>query len=258
MEDPILLWKLDKSFVGNEPKWINGRVEIVAAEDIDEYRIEIQAVRGKNDLGFIAADDFVLADVAICEFTPEAAKPSTTTATTTTTTKITTQPTEPWCAKLYQHGSYQEPMQEVGVTSGQSLKDESLDNQISSIKVNYGCIFNGYDGYELDTLLVSTGNDVNLVGPEGPGHNDMISSYTCMCNGKLTFFETFWLLLGTQCGSTTYLQKLRKSTSRATFTSNFFYNFQKIFCVILNKMNVNGKVSPTTKITFTSGRGLLL
>ena len=55
-------------------------------------------------------------------------------------------------------------MVEVGETNGQSLKDDETDNQISSLKVNNGCIFQGYDGYELDTLLISTQNDIDNLG----------------------------------------------------------------------------------------------
>ena len=102
VEDPILLWQLDESFATRN-QWIKGRVEIVAPDSIEEYRIEVQAVRGLNENGFIAVDDFTLADLCdICEcmLIPNEANPPTTTTPAATTTTSSTEPTEPPDCKL--------------------------------------------------------------------------------------------------------------------------------------------------------------
>ena len=92
-EDPVLFWQLGEFVDPDKPEWIKGQFEISAnPEEIEEYRIEFQAVRGSNEMGYIAIDDIDFLQTESCEFKPEAAKPI---ITTTTTTPTTPQPTEP-------------------------------------------------------------------------------------------------------------------------------------------------------------------
>lgn len=92
IDDPVLKWEIDSSYMdAQNPQWIKGQFEI-KAENIREYRMEFQAIRGSSESGFIAIDDLDFLGVSLCEFRPEAAKP--TTATTTTSTTPSTTPAQ--------------------------------------------------------------------------------------------------------------------------------------------------------------------
>jgi hypothetical protein len=55
-------------------------------------KIEMQAIRGSNDMGYIAIDNLDMIQIGLCPFEPKEAIPTTTTSTTSPTTP---EPTEP-------------------------------------------------------------------------------------------------------------------------------------------------------------------
>lgn len=87
-EDPVLFWSLENP----EERWMKGSFEI-NADNVEEYRVQFQAIRGSNSQGFIVLDDLDFLGVELCEFRPEEAKPTTTSAPTIPST--TPVPTEP-------------------------------------------------------------------------------------------------------------------------------------------------------------------
>ena len=113
VDNPVLKWELDESFIGEDPKWIHAQFPMTA-EPGQEYRVrlkslgtfccqtenisgiffqvEFQAIRGQNEFGFIALDDLDFLGVESCEFKPQKAKPTTTTTAKVSTTAVPTEP----------------------------------------------------------------------------------------------------------------------------------------------------------------------
>ena len=109
------MWDLSSSYIGNEPKWIEGQIKVMG-EEVEgyEYRvckiyykyiptlwflnydswifwqIEFQANKGGNQNGYIAIDDVSFIEEDHCDIKPKQADPS---ITTTTKTTPTTPPT---------------------------------------------------------------------------------------------------------------------------------------------------------------------
>ena len=102
VEDPILFWQLGEFVDPDKPEWIKGQFEIAADENIQEYRIEFQAVRGANEMGYIAIDDIDFLQTELCEFKPTEAKPIITTTPAPTTTPTTTPKPEHWLECTFQ------------------------------------------------------------------------------------------------------------------------------------------------------------
>ena len=112
VDNPVLKWELDESYIGEDPKWIHAQFPM-AAETGQEYRVrslskknfkrsldflirffqvEFQAIRGRNEFGFIALDDLDFLGVESCDFKPQNAEPTTSTTVKMSTTPVPTEP----------------------------------------------------------------------------------------------------------------------------------------------------------------------
>ena len=84
-----------------------------------------------------------------------------------------------WCAKLYQHDNYKGWVEVVPVTPFKKISSD-LNNQVSSIQVNSGCILKAYQDYG-GNLMATVTSDVSGLETD---YNDQLSGYDCQCDGK--------------------------------------------------------------------------
>ena len=82
------------------------------------------------------------------------------------------------CATLFQHGQYEGWSLKVTETDSTDLSP-IYDNDASSIRVEPGCIFKGYNEKSKVDLLQEITEDIPRFGPLNI--NDQISSYSCSC-----------------------------------------------------------------------------
>ena len=84
-----------------------------------------------------------------------------------------------WCAKLYEHNSFNGWEQVIPETD---YGTPSHDDAVSSIKVRDGCTFKAYKHHNKGELLETLTND--KAGLEH--NNNEVSSFSCSCIRKFT------------------------------------------------------------------------